>query len=72
MLVEPESFEWSPEDTQAFYTALDILDQVVIDAGGDSNQILMQYFEQKRSGLVEPAIVLNRMANATNRWASKP
>ena len=70
MKVETQTFDWSQEEKQAFYTALDYMDTVLVQAGLDSEIYIAHYMEQKRSGLEEPYKVLNRMASASQRWES--
>ena len=64
-------WEWTHDEIQQFYTALDELDTAMTKAGERSEELVARYFEQKRSGMVEPAKVLNRIAVATQRWLNQ-
>lgn len=70
-MIEQERFEWTKEDIENFYTALECLHEAVEKAGGDSELVLSRYFQQKRSGEVPPSNVINNMALATSRWMTK-
>lgn len=68
-----ETHEWTEDNKLAFYTALDHLDEVMCRSGKTQEEIDQTasfYFEQKRSGLVEPSRVIERMALAASRRAN--
>ena len=74
MKLDPIVHEWTKDDLQYFYTALDQLHQAMCDAGANGEVIdstIAYYFEQKRAGQVEPGKVVNRIATATNLWNSR-
>lgn len=74
-MIIQEPVEWSKEDLQSFYTALDCLDEAIRRTGAtesESADILAVYFEQKRARIVPSDKVLDRMANAMERWNNKP
>lgn len=66
-MIDQELYEWSEDDTQAFYTALDTLDDLLHSSGIPQNEIddiFSIYFQQRRSGEVPPEKVLDRLINA--------
>ena len=70
-MIEQERFEWTKDDLENFYTALECLHEAVENAGGDTDLVLSRYFQQRRSGEVPPSNVINNMALATGRWSAK-
>ena len=69
-LDDQELYEWSQDDLQAFYTALDCMDEMLTKAGipdAEIADVIASYQEQKRSQLVAPDKVLDRIHNAVER-----
>lgn len=74
MIPEVEPIEWTEDDKANFYTACDELDKAMNDAGATALEVvnvISFYMEQKRSLMVYPSTVVDRMAQAASRWQAR-
>ena len=65
-----ELYEWSQEDKDAFYNALDDVDVLLHSNGipqAEIDDLFSNFMEQKRSERVPPEKVLDRLTNAAQK-----